>query len=296
MPGTYQKNTGQSDCLPCQANFYCPESKTSTDGEACVAGYYCPEGSKDLSLVCPTGYYCPASSPAPVPCTAGNYCAQEGLGAVSGPCLKGYICNAGTNAIGGSKVPNPTDGTLGYICPAGHFCAAGVTPEQECLAGTYWDGVGAGESTDCKACPPGFICTTTQLIDPTTACPEGKYCVGDTQTDCDAGHYCPANSHEQLKCQPGTYQPSTGQGSCITCEAGSYCYWNDADGDGDPTTLGGTEVTQKLDCPAGFFCPLGSAFYAHNPCPVGTYSAATNLQDEQSCTSCDAGSYCDRVG
>ncbi len=191
---------------------------------------------------------------------------------------------------------NPTDGTLGYICPAGFYCETGVTSPVGCPAGTYWDGVGAGLQTDCKACPSGYVCTGTQLIDATNVCPAGKFCVDSTQTDCPAGFYCPAGSLEAFRCQPGTYQDATGQSACVQCDAGSYCYWNDDDGDGDPMTLAGTEITTKLDCPAGYYCPSGTAFYGHFPCPIGTFSASTSLQDETSCTQCTAGSYCDRVG
>ena len=97
-------------------------------------------------------------------------------------------------------MPNPTDGTLGYICPAGHFCLAGDPTPTECPAGKYWDGLGAGADTDCKACPSGYVCTSTQLVDVTTVCPAGKFCVGATQTDCPAGYYCPEGSIEALRC------------------------------------------------------------------------------------------------
>ena len=48
----------------------------------------------------------------------------------------------------------------------------------------------------------------------------GYYCPGAQNTDqpiayqCSVGHYCPAGSLEEIRCESGTYQDETTQGSC----------------------------------------------------------------------------------
>lgn len=37
------------------------------------------------------------------------------------------------------------------------------------------------------------------------------------------GHSCPSGSHTPVRCNSGTYQDETGQGSCKTCPAGYFC-------------------------------------------------------------------------
>ena len=38
-----------------------------------------------------------------------------------------------------------------------------------------------------------------------------------------SGHYCPTGSHEELRCDSGTYQDETAQDTCKTCPAGFFC-------------------------------------------------------------------------
>ncbi|KAK2153854.1 hypothetical protein LSH36_283g03032, partial [Paralvinella palmiformis] len=69
-----------------------------------------------------------------------------------------------------------------------------------------------------------------------------------------------------------------------------------------------TSVVFCLLCPEGFFCPTGSfepqtcppGFYCtysqptgySNPCPLGTYSDTSGLNNGSQCLDCPAGSYC----
>ncbi len=69
------------------------------------------------------------------------------------------------------------------------------------------------------------------------------------------GNYCPAGSSAPLLCGPGTYLNTSGNNDvsdCIDCTAGWYC---PGTGDGLPTGL----------CTAGWYCPGGQ----DNPTPVG---------------------------
>lgn len=53
LPGTYQPNLGQGNCIPCGPGSMCPYQNMSSV-EPCMAGYYCPNGTQQA---CPAGTY-----------------------------------------------------------------------------------------------------------------------------------------------------------------------------------------------------------------------------------------------
>ena len=59
-PGSYNPYPGKgssSDCLICDAGYYCIEGADSLTGE-CDPGFYCPAGSHGAQfLPCPAGTY-----------------------------------------------------------------------------------------------------------------------------------------------------------------------------------------------------------------------------------------------
>ena len=87
-----------------------------------------------LMYSCFSGSYCPEGSPAPVPCSLGQYCDTDELDAPTGNCTAGYFC------AGGEVAPNPVE------CNLGHYCPAGTTIEVACAPGTF----------NSKYCP--FVC------------------------------------------------------------------------------------------------------------------------------------------
>jgi hypothetical protein len=50
------------------------------------------------------------------------------------------------------------------------------------------------------------------------------------------------------------------------------------------------------DCPSGFYCPAGTAYYGVNPCPVGYFNDLTNLASKDQCLTCANGFRCNRLG
>lgn len=40
---------------------------------------------------------------------------------------------------------------------------------------------------------------------------------------CITGHYCPTGSNLPIRCDSGTYQDETEQGTCKTCPTGYFC-------------------------------------------------------------------------
>lgn len=84
----------------------------------------------------------------------------------------------------------------------------------------------------------------------------------------------------EIECAIGTYQPNTGQSSCLYCPSGKLC---DALGMENPN-----------DCPIGSYCPAKTSSVTNEAilCPAGTYSAKLNIGSSADCTPCIIGSYC----
>lgn len=76
---------------------------------------------------------------------------MDGLAAETGECYGGYYC------MSAATVPNPTDGVTGDICPVGHYCPNATTTPQQCSAGTYNNGTGKTDVSDCEPCTPGMV-------------------------------------------------------------------------------------------------------------------------------------------
>ena len=74
LPGTYQPNFGQGECISCGPGNMCPFQNMSSV-QPCMAGYYCPNGileacpegtygnrsglsSLDMCTDCPSGVFC----------------------------------------------------------------------------------------------------------------------------------------------------------------------------------------------------------------------------------------------
>lgn len=75
-----------------------------------------------------------------------------------------YVC------LGGSNSPVPSDGSHGYLCPAGHSCPVGSTRELPCEPGTYSLAPGAAH---CTTCPQGTMCSSSATQEP-SICPAGE--------------------------------------------------------------------------------------------------------------------------
>lgn len=78
----------------------------------------------------------------------------------------------------------------------------------------------------------------------------------------------------KISCGPGTYQPNSGESSCIPCPYGTMCP--------DYNTI------LPPVCKLGYYCPAGMAI----PCPNGTYGKRVGLKTVLECSDCLAGKYC----
>ncbi|MBR2412547.1 MAG: hypothetical protein IKB10_02685 [Alphaproteobacteria bacterium] len=106
-------------------------------------------------------------------------------------------------------------------------------------------------------------------------------------TTCPAGSTCAGDTADKVACAAGTYQPNTGQTSCIDAPVGNYVsatgatkYTACSVGQYQPTA----GQSSCLPCPAGSYCATTGLSAATGKCNIGTYS--TGGETSASCTSC----------
>ena len=288
------RRQSQSDCLACPPGRYCEGQGLSIPSGYCDEGWYCsgmassatPSNFTGTGGPCQEGFYCPKGSSYPFPCTPGSFCLTQMLSEPTGLCTSSYYC---TNS---SVVANPVDGITGDICPAGHYCPNGTKVPFKCPHGTYANTTGNSKRSHCKDCPLGYYCNGLGLENPSGKCNPGYYCPGGqshhspAEYACHLGHYCPAGSSSPIRCDSGYYQDEKKQAVCKQCPAGFFC-----DKRIEPVVFYNTS-----DCPVGYFCPAGTNYSIEHPCPIGTFSNRTNLEDFSQCLQCSPGHYCDTPG
>ncbi|XP_073898930.1 uncharacterized protein [Castor canadensis] len=101
---------------------------------------------------------------------------------------------------------------------------------------------------------------------------------------CPPGHSCPPGSQEPWPCSPGQYQDKPGQSFCKMCPAGKSC----------PFVIQeqGARPMGPVDCPAGYYCPLGTQSPTQHPCPGGTFREKPGARSIKDCRPCPAGQFC----
>ena len=288
LAGQFNNLTARSsslDCISCTAGFYCQTKGLSFPTAECPGGVYCPAGQLSPSPVgrtCPIGYYCPPMSSDRINCPPGMFCSDFGLSEPSGDCSAGFYCT------GKSSSATPADG----ICPEGSYCPAGSSNFTACPPGTFTNETLNKNVSDCKPCRQGFYCSGYGNIGLDGPCAEGYYCPpgqserAPSNFACPVGHFCEEQSSEPMRCPSGYYQNQTGQGGCRKCPSGYYC----------DNSLGPIEYYGEFRCPPGYYCKEGTRFNTQHPCPEGTFSNLTGLQDVSQCGDCSGGYYCGSRG
>eukprot|EP01012_Entosiphon_sulcatum_P020572 TRINITY_DN2549_c0_g1_i18.p1 TRINITY_DN2549_c0_g1~~TRINITY_DN2549_c0_g1_i18.p1 ORF type:complete len:7257 (+),score=712.60 TRINITY_DN2549_c0_g1_i18:702-21773(+) len=291
------------ECQPCPAGMYCGAQGLQTPTADCAAGYYCTGAAREANPtdgisgnICPKGHYCPKGSTFPqvcplsamysglgakslsdcLPCSAGHYCSELGMGNYTGDCVGGYYCPVGQN------VSAPTL----FGCPVGHYCPQASPHPYVCADGTYQNST---HQLSCKICPAGHYCVDGAV----------------TPEICPARHYCPAGTAQPPVCPDGLYSNEVGlvdNLQCHPCPNGTFCQggtvvgdcvcgyicWHSADrpdpdyADGD--TRGGV-------CPLGHYCPSGAPQPV--PCANGTLGYEPGLCQQSQCLPCKSGWYCE---
>lgn len=234
-------------------------------GTVCLGGLdSCPEG-----MSCPPDPACGTAL-----CDTEHYCCDDPTNPYLGSCpTDGKTKTTPADKIGKTTTPivQPTSPPrdCGYYypddhpdvktaCPGGYYCPVPVESFKKVVP---------------VACDPGFYCPlgscNQTICDCGYRCPKGTtsmqmcaspfYCPNtgqSDQTECPSGSYCPDHGMCLPKlCPPGTYvgPDSPDKSSCPPCQAGRFC----------------TSAIQSTICPAGSYCPLGSA--SPKVCDPGYY-------------------------
>ena len=106
-----------------------------------------------------------------------------------------------------------------FECPEHKFCD-GIYSPQDCPP-TFYCPQGSSEGIPC---PPGFFCLGG--TNGKTSCSKGNFCPGgeDSERPCPPGYKCEVvEMYLPEPCQPGTYQPGTGQENCLNCPDNKFC-------------------------------------------------------------------------
>ncbi|XP_072885876.1 uncharacterized protein [Hemitrygon akajei] len=299
--GTYQMQEGQEICESCPAGFFCEFSNGFGGNvpELCPMGFVCPPGTAlGTEHPCAAGTYGPlpgaANEAGCLPCSPGMFCASSGLSNPSGLCYPGYYCT------GSAVTPTPSKHWVNSdnatfsgndICPMGHFCPEGSKYPLPCPAGTYSPTTGLTSEDQCQHCPIGHYCSQLGLTDLNQAqlCDPGYICYAGSTVPCPSdgikgyvcpsGVCCPPGTISELPCNPGTYNPFPGAGSCLPCPAGTMCI--------------NSSTVEPVLCPRGYYCFSKTSVPV--PCPEGTYNTLEGASSIDACVSCPAGFYCQGV-
>ena len=190
-----------------------------------------------------------------------------------------------------------TDGQYCYTCPANASCDDGVkfvcndgwynsggvctkcsvenatctsAEDYSCLSGFYDDG------KSCSACPENATCAGGKEF---FYCKDGYYKFQNVSCKTCGAHKC--EGEKLVSCIDGYYLYNQ---SCNKCQQNAYC---------PAGTVGSGSICKEgffknvgascLECPTGYFCPLGESDYSnlHNYCASGYYRTGG------SCTKCD---------
>ena len=178
-PGYYAKGTpypfgtttyfSTTECLQCEAGYYCPGNKTFTNSYnskevTCPSGYYCPVGTVD-PIVCPAGSYCPQGAANSVFCVEGTY-SHAGWSSCE-KCLPGTYCPQNSATPQSCTAGNYcSDGKKQTACKSGEYCVAGRSQPSYCGGGTQVNPnflsvtpYDSEESCQCKNAFAGEYCT-----------------------------------------------------------------------------------------------------------------------------------------
>lgn len=218
---TYQDQFAALGCKPVTAGFF-------GEGESPLTG-------ASVATMCPLGSFCPGGDVFRQPAPVGFYVDMAGQ---AHPHVCGSIkfqdqpeqtschdISLGFYGTGG----NVTTRSGQTICPAGTFCVDGLrfdcapgrsqqkTGQTECDPCGAPDKFSAAGAPSCTAVSTGFYTTPeTGLIAERTnqmECPTGYACLNGLRTAClvpDLGQFLTDGT------VPGTYQPQTGQTTCLS--------------------------------------------------------------------------------
>lgn len=122
---------------------------------------------------CPSGHFCPLEMADPSLCPPGSYAS----GTHTAKC---YICPSGHYCVPGLSP---------QLCPRGFYCPEGTGLNwQPCPPGTYGPVLGLSSLPGCQACDGGRFCPSANATEAGGQCWEGFFCSrGSTRPNPEAG-------------------------------------------------------------------------------------------------------------
>jgi len=308
FPGTYQNETGATDCKICTPGHYCPDGQLAsqkvcepgkmcpdhkmTQPQNCPEGYYCPEGTSNTPIPCPLGSKCPVSSKEPTPCPI-NYYTPQKASTDCELCPYGTLCTAlGTSLPKACEAGSVCQDSIQGDCPPGFYCETGTgwycnqtiellkpdpsnsTELHECAQIVLR--IKAGDSSECAVASsqlPQNVCGKEAQ-----KCKQGTFCTGkNTQGEPD-----PSAEGAARKCEIGTYNNLTAQMKCFVCPRGHECPYEG--------------MAEPLPCAPGTYRPPGISPIHCIPCPEGTFSSNYTADSVDYCLPCPSGVFCKASG
>ena len=169
----------------------------------------------------------------------GTYGASGGASEITGECAAGYYCEGGDTSASATPCPGGTFRSLTRgtrvedcaKCPAGYYCPLATATPIPCIVGHFC----IEETAVPTPCPVGTFSPDTNLIRESDcfACNPGQFCAQPgliaTEGPCDAGYYCLENAIVS--------NPTDGTTGAL-CPAGGYCPQGSA---------------RRISCAPGFF-------------------------------------------
>eukprot|EP00049_Salpingoeca_infusionum_P005502 m.92811 g.92811 ORF g.92811 m.92811 type:complete len:2840 (+) comp12991_c0_seq1:76-8595(+) len=301
-----------TDCTGCKAG-------TFLSGSACVST--CPANFfKDSSdntckrcTICPSGTFapkCSGSTTADSDCQSWDVCDAGQKQKTEPNAYSDRVCVSCALGVEFQDTPGNVNCDPLTTCQAGYFVSAAPTTSTDrgcatCSAGKFANTLNQakcqpcpagtsqpnGGSPSCADCGLGFY----QPKQGSTTCaeiPAGSYGVGgsvSTRTGvltCPAGSYCEGGAAPARLCPAGTYQPQTGQSSCINvkvCGEGEF--------EKSPPTRYADRVCAA--CPSGSYqddeSHTDDSCIPWTTCPSGSYvSTAPSDTNDRECTPCQS--------
>ena len=217
-----------------------------------------------------------------------------------------------TNSTTPVSVSMPSGIGVAEISAGGkHTCAVATNASVYCW-GYHGDGsLGIGEDVDSDV--PSYVDLGTgrhalmserdndddgivNLFDPyPEGCPIGYHATGGTCLEADPGYYADGiHPYEQFPCDPGTFQPSSGQSYCIEASPGNFV-GDAASAEENPCEEGSYQPdsgqTSCILSDPGYYSDAGAT--AQSQCENGTYSSESG---QPSCTPAEPGYFVDLDG
>ena len=344
---------GLNNIFKCPANSESPELSSNGTDCNCMRGNYEPVPAADPAkgpdcVPCEADTYCPGGA-SNVPCPVHSQSRPGSEMMEECTCVPGYF---GEDANSCSECPAGSfcgGGNSKQQCPDHSWSAAGSSRLSDCTCNKGWAG---SDPQHCTVCPSGFYCPGDGVVracqfsaesDPGSErchckegyqeqideapfgpglcklCPADMYCSGGTsKVSCTADSSAPPGSKlsSACKCNAGFYRDATD--SCLHCEIGSYCPGGsdkfDCPANSNTVTAQSTKLSDCFCndgfagedpamcslCPSGYYCRDGGKVAK---CPdnsfseVGASSCECNLGFEYkpsdgTCFRCPSNFYC----